>query len=1859
MSSNKINVAVRVRPFNKREIELGTGCIVQMQNNQTILLPPPPIEKDSQKQPKTFAFDECFNSLDPSKPDFDGQEQVFNNVGKDILDNAFQGYNACIFAYGQTGSGKSYTMMGSSKGNSQGVIPRLCNALFERIAEKTSPSWQAKVEVSYMEIYNEKVHDLLDPTTSSKHGLKVREHTVLGPYVDGLSQLAVSSYKEIDSLMVEGNKSRTVASTNMNNESSRSHAVFTVILTQTLTDVQSGVSGEKVSKMSLVDLAGSERAVKTGAVGERLKEGSNINRSLTTLGLVISKLADKASSKSNKDKFVPYRDSTLTWLLKDNLGGNSKTVMVATISPAADNYEETLSTLRYADRAKRIVNHAVVNEDPNARIIRELRAEVDALKEMLKHAAQPDVLNEKLSENEKLMKEMSLTWEEKLFKTGQTQEDRRHALEKLGVSVSGIKVESKYFLVNLNSDPSLNELLVYYLKDSTLVGRDGDIQLSGVGIQPKHCIIDIQNDRVCLVPLEGSRTCVNGVEIHEKTVLRNGDRILWGSNHFFRINCPKSSEDLNSPVPVAFDWTMAQEEVMRADLNNDPIQEAIARLEKQYEEEKQSALKKQRQEYEKHFQQLKNYMSPSTPYMPYDPFKNSNGKTPSTPTVLLKLEKWGQERDEAFKRSLSKLQEDIVRANGLVREANFFAEEMGRETRFSVTLQIPPQNLSPNRRRGAIVSEPAILVKRKDRGNQIWSIEKLNLKLIDMRELYDEVKRDPHQSIMNKSFSDPFYETTESYDLIGVANLFLNVLFHDVVLEYYAPIISQHGETAGRLKIGIQKVSGNLIPGNYESSSESANLVQLKVTIKEAVGLPPASAHFVFCQYTFWGDSDVTVVPPLVNGAEHKGETEDSATFQFENVKEFLVPVNEEFIEHCAEGALSVEIYGQQSLGLGPQWDTEKQKAKARSLADRWSELTRKLELKIEVQELNDAGEYVGVEVQPRLDVGSGGIFQLRQGQQRRIVASVDPIANSGTLPIICESITSIAVGSPCVRSKLQKPLDSYQDDDLNALRSKWNDALSRRRDYLGNQIQKYMKKNVKTDVETEREQSLVAQWVCLTEERNSVMVPAPNSGVPGAPADWEPPDGTEVHVPVLFLDLNADDLSTGYAESADEVIMYGSNSILPKEHGSKFFNLPIIRFLENEVGSVAAWDSSIHDSLCLNRVTPGNERAYLIVKAVVRLSHPTVMDLVLRKRVCFNIYKKYSLTDKIRRSMGHTSNLSSLSAVYEIVSNIPKASEELEDRESLAVMAASCHDDETVDGETFIEKYTKGVSAVETILVLDRLRQDVAVKERLKNKSLGKECSPTNGSLSNSSSGAQPFMRKTLSVPNISHVMMSNSTSFDNISSMMKTSESFSELCSDSLIKRLNNSNLNSNNPVANHDSHASSINNNINHNNNNNNNENSKPFGLASRPTSLNLNFSFNSRLPSSNSLSGNGFIRNSPGSIKKATRMTTLHEEDNTKEGEEVIEEDEQESQVQKTVRPINHNVLQRTQQFQHLTNSQTTESLNDLQSTKISTPSMVSSGYGSQAVSSNTLSSDDSMSCRSISADVTPDTETVNPKELLHLLPLEDNNASDPRTDTLDFLYISEDFGHLLSPPDVSLTSISPGEDDRTVAGETPSSHASLILVSPTSANSPSIPPTPCSSMATASLTQTTITTTTTACSKSTNLSRRRKCRTSPTSSSFSRSSNNGNNMNNNNNNNIVEYEGRGSVDEEEIMSTCNLRLPEWMIIGEIVTIRPNFASGSIAFLGTTEFASGLWVGIVLDSSIGKNDGSVKGVRYFNCPHKRGVFVRPDKVFLDRKNRRSSGGGEGLVNNVMKRSSSRGSCLSSSTKSTCNHQRISRK
>ncbi|XP_030636930.1 kinesin-like protein KIF13A isoform X2 [Chanos chanos] len=1395
MSDTKVKVAVRVRPMNRREIELCTKCVVEMEDNQTILHPPPSNTKgENRKQPKVFAFDHCFWSMDESNvPKYAGQEIVFKCLGEGILENAFQGYNACIFAYGQTGSGKSFSMMGN--GEHPGLIPRLCCSLFERVSREDSQSHSFKVEVSYMEIYNEKVRDLLDPK-GGRQSLKVREHKVLGPYVDGLSQLAVTSFEDIESLMSEGNKSRTVAATNMNEESSRSHAVFSIIVTQTLYDLQSGNSGEKVSKISLVDLAGSERVSKTGAAGERLKEGSNINKSLTTLGCVISALADQSAGKG-KAKFVPYRDSVLTWLLKDNLGGNSKTAMIATVSPAADNYEETLSTLRYADRAKRIVNHAVVNEDPNARIIRELREEVEKLKVQLSQAEslKAPELKEKLEESEKLIQEMTVTWEEKLRKTEEIAQERQKQLESMGISLesSGIKVgEDKCFLVNLNADPALNELLVYYLKEHTRVGADTsqDIQLFGIGIQPEHCVLEIASDGdITLTPMENARTCVNGTMISSMVHLWHGDRILWGNNHFFRINLPKRKRrdrlkelERGSPresfvepdVETAseasseqdYSYEFAQMEVMMKTLgSNDPMQNVVQVLEKQYLEEKRTALEEQRIMYERELESLRQQLSPDR--TSHHHRSNSDRLSFPTHTAHSKLRLWTEERDELFRQSLSRLREQVVKANTLVREANFLAEEMNKLTDYQVTLQIPAANLSANRKRGAIVSEPAIQARRKGKGTQVWTIEKLENKLVDMRDHYRDWKEGTQEMYnrFHNKHSDPFYEAQENHNLIGVANVFLECLFHDIKLQYAVPIISQQGEVAGRLHVELTRVCGavpeRLAGGDdsSENSSESssyevmdthgeivhmAKKLTCRVRIKEATGLPLNLSNFVFCQYTFWEQAEPTVAPPMVSPDTPSIQTPEAHfTVRFDHCRDYVVHVTEEFLEFISDGALAIEVWGHRCAGNGRSlWELDSLQAKTRTLRDRWSEVSRRIELWASIQELNEQGEYSAVELHPSKDVSTGGVFQLRQGHSRRLQVWVNPVQQSGTLPLLVEAILSVSIGCVSARStKLQRPLDSYQkeeeddmdsyqEEDLNCVRERWSEALIKRKEYLDEQIKKIINKSEKSEEDMEREARLVEQWVGLTEERNAVLVPAPGSGIPGAPAQWTPSPGMEAHIPVLFLDLNADNLTVNEQLTGPHAA--GVNSILPKEHGSQFFYLPIIRHSDDEVSAVCSWDSSIHDSVHLNRVTAPNERIYLIIKATVQLSHPASMELVLRKRIAVNIYNKQSFTQSLKRRMSLKNMLYSCGVTYEIVSNIPKASEEPEERETLALMAARGESEETQDGESYIEKYTRGVLEVENILCLERLRQAVTVKEALAVKSR--------------------HIRRSLSTPNVQH---------------------------------------------------------------------------------------------------------------------------------------------------------------------------------------------------------------------------------------------------------------------------------------------------------------------------------------------------------------------------------------------------------------------------------------------------------------------------------------------------------------------------
>ncbi|KAG9246431.1 kinesin heavy chain [Calycina marina] len=575
-----IKVVVRVRPFNSREKERNAKCIVQMKGAQTVLSAPPNTQPTRGKggkedDNKVFAFDKSYWSFERGDSHYAGQEDLHSDLGKPLLDNAFQGYNNCIFAYGQTGSGKSYSMMGY--GPEAGVIPKICQDMFQRIgALQEDKNLRCTVEVSYLEIYNERVRDLLNPTT--KGNLKVREHPSTGPYVEDLAKLVVSSFSEIENLMDEGNKARTVAATNMNETSSRSHAVFTLTLTQKRHDVETNMGMEKVAKISLVDLAGSERANSTGATGARLKEGAEINRSLSTLGRVIASLADLSDGKKKNVK-VPYRDSVLTWLLKDSLGGNSMTAMIAAISPADINFDETLSTLRYADSAKRIKNHAVVNEDANARMIRELKEELATLRSKLTGGGgsteetyaegtpldkqivsivQPDgtvkkvskaEIAEQLNQSEKLYSDLNQTWEEKLQKTEEIHKEREAALEELGISIEkgfvGLHTPKKMpHLVNLSDDPLLAECLVYNLKPgTTTVGNvdsatTAEIRLNGSRIFHDHCNFENQDNKVTLIPQEGAAVMVNGKRVVEPTRLRSGYRVILGDFHIFRFNHP-------------------------------------------------------------------------------------------------------------------------------------------------------------------------------------------------------------------------------------------------------------------------------------------------------------------------------------------------------------------------------------------------------------------------------------------------------------------------------------------------------------------------------------------------------------------------------------------------------------------------------------------------------------------------------------------------------------------------------------------------------------------------------------------------------------------------------------------------------------------------------------------------------------------------------------------------------------------------------------------------------------------------------------------------------------------------------------------------------------------------------------------------------------------------------------------------------------------------------------------------------------------------------------------------------------------------------------------------------------------------
>ncbi|XP_058849170.1 kinesin-like protein KIF1B isoform X16 [Acipenser ruthenus] len=1279
MSGASVKVAVRVRPFNSREMANDSKCIIQMQGNTTTISNP----KNPKEPLKTFSFDYSYWShTTVEDPSFASQCKVFNDIGKEMLQHAFEGYNVCIFAYGQTGAGKSYTMMGKQEEGQEGIIPLLCEDLFEKINDNRKDEISYSVEVSYMEIYCERVRDLLNP--KNKGNLRVREHPLLGPYVEDLSKLAVTSYTDIADLMDAGNKARTVAATNMNETSSRSHAVFTIVFTQRKHDAETNLSTEKVSKISLVDLAGSERADSTGAKGTRLKEGANINKSLTTLGKVISALAE-VSKKKKKSDFIPYRDSVLTWLLRENLGGNSRTAMVAALSPADINYDETLGTLRYADRAKQIKCNAVINEDPNAKLVRELKEEVGRLKDLLRAQGLGDILDtptgsltaspsscslssqaglqsvpsiqerimstpggeeaiERLKESEKFIAELNETWEEKLRKTEAIRMEREALLAEMGVAIRedggtlGVFSPKKTpHLVNLNEDPLMSECLLYYIKDGiTRVGqadpeRRQDIVLSGAHIKEEHCIFRSERNGngdviVLLEPCEGSETYVNGKRVGASVQLRSGNRIIMGKNHVFRFNHPEQARAEREKTPSAetpsepVDWTFAQRELLEKqgiDMKQE-MEKRLTEMEILYKKEKEEAdqlLEQQRLVYESKLQELQKQVETRSIAAETTEEEEEEEEVPWTQhefeTAQWAFRKWKYHQFTSLR--------DQLWGNAVyLKEANAISVELKKRVQFQFVLltdtlysPLPPELLpteAEKDRNPRPFPRTVVAVEVQDLKNgatHYWSLEKLKQRLDQMREMYDragEMASSIHEDNDNVlTGNDPFYDRFHWFKLVGRAFVYLSNLLYPVPLVHRVAIVSEKGEVRGFLRVGVQAIAADEEAPDYGSGIRQSGTAKISFDDEyfqtsdfSSVALTQSGLSLEELRYVEGQGQSSEVVTP---SEEHNRINELDLKGNMRDTKLSIEGLTEELANQLVVGSIfTFRVTVLQAIGILPEY------------ADIFCQFNF----------LHRHDEAFSTE--PLKNTGRGAPLGFFHVQNVAVEVTESFIEYIKTKPIVFEVFGHYqqhplhlqgldSLLQPSRKSfpppmPLSKPVPATK---LNAI-SKPN---------LGQCVSKYD----------------LLVWFEISElEPTGEYIPAVVDHTGGLPCHgtYLLHQGIQRRITVTIIHEKGSELHwkdvrelvvgrirnkpTVDDTAADAVLSLNiiSAKNIKSSHNS---NRTFYRF-------EAVWDSSLHNSLLLNRVTPYGEKIYMTLSAYLELDH-CIQPAVITKDVCMVFYSR------------------------------------------------------------------------------------------------------------------------------------------------------------------------------------------------------------------------------------------------------------------------------------------------------------------------------------------------------------------------------------------------------------------------------------------------------------------------------------------------------------------------------------------------------------------------------------------------------------------------------------------------------------
>uniref|UniRef100_A0A7M5U6V4 Kinesin-like protein 6 n=2 Tax=Clytia hemisphaerica TaxID=252671 RepID=A0A7M5U6V4_9CNID len=854
-------------------------------------------------EPRKFAFDYSYWShdgykeeedgyLSPTNPSYADQKVVFQDLGEGVLANAWKGYNCSLFAYGQTGSGKSYSMVGY--GVNKGVIPITCDRLFQDIdaKKKEGSKTEYQVSLSMLEIYNEQVRDLLNPSTLKiKGGMKVRQNPKTGFYVDGLLLLPVGSYKDINAKIEQGTKNRTVASTNMNATSSRAHTIVALTFTQKGKNENTGQNTTKTSIVNLVDLAGSERADSTGATGDRLKEGSAINKSLSTLGNVIKALADASSGKKT---LVPFRDSVLTKLLKNALGGNSKTIMIAALSPADINYDETLSTLRFADRAKAIKTKAVVNESPTDKLIRELREENAKLLERLKQAqgdpaklaaiaaeqnGEPvddkpseaedtsnkideaevermkQEMEDRLKRNQEEMEQMKKSWEDRLKEEHNASKAKEEELQK----EHEMKKMTAHFW-NLNEDPQLTNMVNHFLQpgEYRIGNRKADpapeILLNGLSILKDHAkvIHDGSTDCIRITPSSGAKCLINGVARVDECELHHGDRVMFGNNHLFVLHHPKDKDLLA----------------------------------------KKDAAKKEGKTFvdpEQNFEKAQEEIAQNSGLLNYGDITDKKDSGKSKEDMIL--------------------QEDLLKILPMINEANAMSEELDKKVAFEPVL-ISPQA------RGEKEGKTEVNVKMKDLTNDnewLWDKNKfINRKFI-MQEIYQNfVDGDPDWDVEKEK--DPFWEPTDTDVLIGKVHVYLQSLAYKIELDENIAITDYKGNEQGQLTVKLEPCtsSGECLDDDdfvEEPKELIGGALHFKVSIKGALGLPKKfSKGESFCKYKVYIDESENETKRISNTI--------NPNFNHEKIFSFN-PVTQLFVDYLMKSSLVIDVRGKQSDDAG------------------------------------------------------------------------------------------------------------------------------------------------------------------------------------------------------------------------------------------------------------------------------------------------------------------------------------------------------------------------------------------------------------------------------------------------------------------------------------------------------------------------------------------------------------------------------------------------------------------------------------------------------------------------------------------------------------------------------------------------------------------------------------------------------------------------------------------------------------------------------------------------------------------------------------------------------------------------------